>query len=53
MRNASHRRASDEPIAKLDEPEASTLVYNEASASGSFFQEMRSRLFYWGRTAEQ
>jgi len=53
MRNASHRRASDEPIAQLDEPEASTLVYNEASASGSFFQEMRSRLFYWGRTAEQ
>jgi hypothetical protein len=53
MRNVSHRRASDEPIAQLDEPEASTLVYNEASASGSFFQEMRSRLFYWGRTAEQ
>jgi hypothetical protein len=53
MRNASHRRASDEPIAQLDEPEESTLVYNEASASGSFFQEMRSRLFYWGRTAEQ
>ena len=53
MRIASHRRASDEPIANLDEPEASTLVYNEASGSGSFFQEMRSRLFYWGRTAEQ
>ena len=53
MRIASHRRASDEPIANLDEPEATTLVYNEASASGSFFQEMRSRLFYWGRTAEQ
>ena len=53
MRIASHRRASDEPIANLDEPEASTIVYNEASGSGSFFQEMRSRLFYWGRTAEQ